>query len=66
MGLSGTSISDPNRRHRLLLISALAVVILTLLGATGEKLGMDRYVKVNTVKRRTLSLFRQGCHTLII
>jgi Transposase DDE domain len=62
MGLSSTSVSDPNRRDRLLLISALAVVILTLLGAAGEKLGMDKYVKVNTVKRRTLSLFRQGCH----
>jgi hypothetical protein len=62
MGLSGTSVSDTNRRDRLLLISALAVIILTLLGAAGEKLGMDKYVKVNTVKRRTLSLFRQGCH----
>jgi len=62
MGLSGTSIKEPQRRDRLLLISALAVVILTLLGAAGEKLGMDKYVKVNTVKCRTLSLFRQGCH----
>lgn len=62
MGLSETSISNPERRDRLLFISALAVVILTLLGAAGEKLGMDKYVKVNTAKRRTLSLFRQGCH----
>jgi hypothetical protein len=62
MGLSETSISDTQRRDRLLLISALAVIILTLLGAAGERLGMDRYIKVNTVKRRTLSLFRQGCH----
>lgn len=62
MGLSETSISNPQRRDRLLLISALAVIILTLFGATGEKLGMDKYIKVNTVKRRTLSLFRQGCH----
>lgn len=62
MGLSETAISDPERRDRLLLISALAVFILTLLGATGEKLGMDRYLKVNTVKHRTMSLFRQGCH----
>ena len=62
MGLSATSISNTQRRDRLLLISALAVIILTLLGAAGEKLGMDRYIKVNTVKRRTLSLFRQGCH----
>ncbi len=62
MGLSVTSINNPERRDRLLLISALAVAILTLLGAAGEALGMDKYVKVNTVKRRTLSLFRQGCH----
>jgi hypothetical protein len=62
MGLSETSIGNPERRDRLLLISALAVMVLTLLGAAGEKLGMDRYVKVNTVKHRTLSLFRQGCH----
>jgi hypothetical protein len=62
MGLSSTSIKNPVRRDRLLLISALAVVLLTLLGATGEKLGWDKYVKVNTAKRRTLSLFRQGCH----
>ena len=62
MGLSKTSVSNQNRRDRVLLISALAVIILTLLGAAGEKLGMDKYVKVNTLKRRTLSLFRQGCH----
>jgi len=62
MGLSQTSISDPAKQDRLLLISAIAVMILTLLGAVGEKLGMDRYLKVNTVKHRTISLFRQGCH----
>jgi len=62
MGLSETSVGDPDRRDRLLLISSIAVFILTLLGAAGEKLGMDRYLKVNTVKHRTMSLFRQGCH----
>jgi hypothetical protein len=62
MGLSETSINGPERRDRLLLISALSVMILTLFGAVGEKLGMDRYLKVNTVKHRTMSLFRQGCH----
>jgi Transposase DDE domain len=62
MGLSETSIGDPERRDRLLLISSIAVFILTLLGAVGEKLGMDRYLKANTVKHRTMSLFRQGCH----
>jgi hypothetical protein len=62
MGLSETSISDPMRRDRLLLISAIAVLILTIFGAVGEKLGLDRYLKANTVKHRTMSLFRQGCH----
>ena len=62
MGLSETSISKPDKRDRLLLISAIAVLVLTLFGAVGEKLGMDRYLKVNTVKHRTMSLFRQGCN----
>jgi hypothetical protein len=61
MGLSALRISDPQRRDRLLLVSALAVVLLTLLGAAGESLGMDRLLKSNTSKRRTHSLFRQGC-----
>lgn len=61
MGLGKVRISDPNRRDRLLLLNAFAIVLLTLLGAAGESLGMDRHLKVNTVKRRTHSLFRQGC-----
>lgn len=61
MGLSTTRISTPERRDRMLLISALTVVLLTLLGAAGEDLGMDRMLKANTVKTRTHSLFRQGC-----
>jgi hypothetical protein len=43
-----------------LLLSALAMALLTVLGATGEALGYDRMLKANTVKRRTHSLFRQG------
>src|SRR5215213_5859089 len=61
MGLSTVRIGDPQRRDRLLLLNAVAVVLLTLLGAAGESLGMDRHLKSNTVKRRTHSLFRQGC-----
>jgi hypothetical protein len=61
MGLGVLRIADPQRRDRLLLLNAFAIVLLTLLGAAGESLGMDRHLKVNTVKRRTLSLFRQGC-----
>ena len=53
--------------HRLLVLSALSIALLTMLGAAGESLGYDRWLKANTVKRRTHSLFRQGrmmepCH----
>ena len=61
MGLSATRIGEPMRRDRLLLISAFATALLTLLGAVGESLGMDRLLKSNTSKKRTHSLFRQGC-----
>jgi Transposase DDE domain len=61
MGLSATRIGEPMRRDRLLLISAFAIALLTLLGAVGESLGMDRLLKSNTSKTRTHSLFRQGC-----
>ena len=61
MGLSSTRISEPTRRDRLLLVSAFATALLTLLGAVGERLGMDRLLKSNTSKTRTHSLFRQGC-----
>jgi len=61
MGLSSTRIGEPGRRDRLLLISAFATALLTLLGAVGESLGMDRLLKSNTSRKRTHSLFRQGC-----
>ena len=61
MGLSSTRIGEPTRRDRLLLVSAFATALLTLLGAVGESLGMDRLLKSNTSKSRTHSLFRQGC-----
>jgi hypothetical protein len=60
LGLSSTHIADTARRDRLLLLAAIAHALLTLLGAAGEECGMDRMLKVNTVKHRTLSLFRQG------
>jgi Transposase DDE domain len=60
MGLGSMHVSTPDRRDRLWLINAFAVVLLTLLGATGEALGYDRHLKSNTTKRRTHSLFRQG------
>ena len=60
MGMGSIHVSTPGRRDRLWLVSAFAVVLLTLLGAAGEALGYDRYLKSNTTKRRTHSLFRQG------
>lgn len=61
MGLSATRIGEPQRRDRLLLVSAFAMALLTLLGTVGESLGMDRQLKSNTSKTRSHSLFRQGC-----
>jgi hypothetical protein len=61
MGMSAMHVKSPERRDRLWLINAFAVVLLTLLGAAGEALGYDRMLKTNTVKRRVHSLFRQGC-----
>jgi hypothetical protein len=53
-------IQTPARRDRLWLLNAPAIASLTLLGAAGEALSNDRLLKSNT-KRRTHSLFRQGC-----
>jgi len=61
MGMAEIRIAEPERRDRLLLISAFAMTLLTMLGAAGESLGMDRLLKSNTSKTRTHSLFRQGC-----
>jgi len=61
MGLSETHIKNKQRRDRLLFLAALSMSLLTMLGAAGEEIGLDRYLKANTVKHRTMSLFRQGC-----
>ena len=60
MGLSSVHVSTADRRDRLWLVNAIAVALLTLLGAAGEALGYDRLLKSNTTKRRTHSLLRQG------
>lgn len=62
LGLSQTHIQDEQRRDRLLLVCARAVTLLTLLGAAGESMGLDRMLKVNTVESRTHSLFNQGTY----
>jgi Transposase DDE domain len=61
MGMGSIHVSTPDRRDRLWLLNAFVIALLTLLGAAGEALGYDRYLKSNTSKQRTHSLFRQGC-----
>lgn len=62
MGLKATHIGKPARRDRMLLLAAMAHALMTLLGAAAEAAGLDRYLKANTVKHRTHSLFRQGLY----
>jgi hypothetical protein len=60
MGLSATHIRSAARRDRMLLLIAMAQALLTLLGEASERSGVDRHLKVNTVKARTMSLLSQG------
>ncbi len=60
MGLKKARVKKIARRQRLLLISAIVIIFLTLLGAASEAAGFDKYLKANTVKTRTHSLFSQG------
>lgn len=46
-------------RDRLWLLSAIA--LLPLLGTAGEALGYDGALRTRTTRRRTHSLFHQGC-----
>lgn len=60
IGLRETRVRREARRDRLLMLLAVSRALLTLLGADSERSGLDAYLKVNTVKHRTHSLFRQG------
>jgi hypothetical protein len=62
LGLRATHIRDAERRDRMLLLIAIAQALLTLLGAASEACGLDRTLKANTVKRRTMSLLNQGLY----
>ena len=46
-GMRELRVGKPERRDRLLLISALAMALLTILGATGEAMRYDRMLKAN-------------------
>lgn len=60
MGMYDVIISNEERRDRLFFIGAIADLLLTILGAAGEDLGLDKLLKANTVKRRVHSLYKQG------
>ncbi|MFO0660892.1 MAG: IS4 family transposase [Polyangiaceae bacterium] len=60
LGLHSTHIGDERRRDRLLFLAAMSQAMLTLLGAASEQSGLDRTLKANTSKKRTMSLLRQG------
>jgi len=59
-GLKKSRIRNIERRDRVLLLSAIAIIFLTLLGAASEAVGFDKYIKANTTTYRTHSLFTQG------
>jgi hypothetical protein len=60
LGLSATHVGSCDRRDRLLLLAAIAHALLTLLGAAGEKVGLDREFQTSPKRGRALSLFGQG------
>jgi hypothetical protein len=60
MGMKWNRVRKPERRDRLMLLAVLAQALLTLLGQAGELVGLDRLLKTNTSKKRTMSLLRQG------
>ncbi len=60
MGMADTHVRSPRRRDRLFLFSALAIVLLTLLGKAGDAAGLERTIKANTSKTRSYSFFSQG------
>jgi hypothetical protein len=61
MGVAQTRINSQERRDRLWLLNALAVALLTMLGAGGEALG---FRQASTTKRRTHSRsVRAACIT---
>ena len=53
---------QPLRASAYVLLIAISKVLLTLLGAASEASGLDRTLKANTVKTRTMSLINQGLY----
>ena len=59
-GEMGVDVCTPERRDRLWLFDAFAIMLLTLLGAAGEALGYDRYLKSNHTQRGGALPVRSG------
>ena len=64
LGLRATKIRSSLRRDRLLLICALAYIFIVTLGQAGAQANVDSFLKVNTSKKRQLSVFNQGLEWL--
>lgn len=60
MGMKWQRIKRCDRRDRMMFLASLALVLLTTLGAAGERAGLDRLLKTSSRPGRQLSLFRQG------
>ena len=60
LGMSAMHLRTPERRDRLLLVCAMAMALLTLLGAAGEATGLDRRFRADTRPAREYSLLNQG------
>lgn len=61
LALDHMTLGTPDRRDRMLLVLALATMFSVIVGAAGEKLGLDRTLRANTeTRKRTHSLLRQG------
>ena len=54
MGMGDVHISNPGPARPTVLFSALAIVLLTLLGKAGDSVGLERTIKVNTSKSANL------------
>jgi len=61
LALDHMTLGTPDRRDRMLLVLALATMFSVIVGAAGERLGLDRTLRANTeTRKRTHSLLRQG------
>lgn len=62
LGMSASHTGVPERRDRLLLLCALCIMLLHVLGAAGESIGLLRSMQGNSRKKREHSFFSQGLY----